>query len=222
MELTAPRGPCPDEGINAYVLITAQNGKTVETVETVETVLDNFVGLLVLPGIPNCTSELIELHTEVQFCLWSMHISLAVYMKLLSLVDISVRQAVSDTIGQFLAGWRTGRGQALSDALDALIIQEFRKHSITDIPDMAKLQRVKECHSISSTVANYIKEIAVKLDSIRQSDFESTIDVLFPLTKLFIGRCFFPRLAAVASKLLDLIKPDLDSETSRNSTLPLD
>ena len=219
MELTAPRGPCPDEGINAYVKITGMAG---ENGGTVETVLDSLVGLLVQNGAPNCTSELTELHTEVQFCLWSMHISLAVYMKLLSLVDISVRQEVSDTIGQFLAGWRTGRGPALSDALDALIIKKFRKHSITDIPDMAKLQRIKECHSISSTVANYIKDIAVRLDSIRQSDLESTIDVLFPLTKLFIGRCFFPRLAAVASKLLDQIKPDLDSENSRNSTLPLD
>lgn len=205
MEL-APKGPYTDE--------MHSNGKSVEAE------LDRMVNLLVLPPMPE--SRFRELHTEVQFCLWSMHISLSVYMKLLTLVDIGVRQGVSDVIGRFLAGWRGGRGPALSDALDALIIAEYQKHNLLDIPDMAKLQRIKECHSISSTVANYIKDIAVRLDSIRQSDLESTIDVLFPLTKHFIGRCFFPRLAVVASKLLDLLTADMDSENSMNSTLPLD
>lgn len=221
MELAAPRGPYPDEGIDPYSQFKSFRLPS----GSVEAELDSLVGLLVLPGMPDSFSPLDgikELHTEVQFCLWSMHISLSVYMKLLSLVDISVRQEVSDAIGRFLSGWRGGRGPLLSDALDALIIAEYRKHSITDIPDMAKLQRIKECQSINSTVANYIKEIAVNLDSMRQNDLESTIDVLFPLTKNFIGRCFFPRLAVVASKLLDLIKPDLDSENSMNSTLPLD
>ena len=232
MELTdPPRGPYSDDGVRTPFNHFNVSSKPDPKVDAVEATLESIVGLLVLPLplIPECMllgsfvpcrAEIEELHAEVQYCLWSMHISLSVYMKLLYLVDISVRQEVSDVIGRFLADWGGGRGQALSDALDVLIISEFLKHSIVDIPDMESLQRNKYCASISSTVATYIKDIAIKLDAMRQGDVESTIDFLFPISKNFIGRCFFLRLAAVSSKLLELIKSsELDSDDSMSSTL---
>lgn len=195
--------------------------------------LENIAGLLVLPFpfIPEQISldvfepfreEIYEMHKEVRFCLWAMNVSLSVYMKLLYLVDISVRQEVSDVVGKFLSEWTKGRCQELSDALDALIIAEFTKRSITPIPDMARLQREKHCESISSTVASYIRDIAVNLDNMRHGDLDNTIELLFPHTKKFIGRCFFPRLAAISYRLLDMLKRSSgrsDDSASMDSTL---
>jgi hypothetical protein len=180
--------------------------------------LESIAGILVLPFpfIPKeiflgafepYRDEMQELHGEVMYCLWAMNVSLAVYMKMLYLVDITVRQHVSDAVGQFLAKWEDGRCHALSDALDVLIISEFTKHAITPIPDLARLQREKHCDSISSTVASYIRDIAVNLHNMREADLDGTIEFLFPHTKKFIGRCFFPRLAKVSCRLLDMLKP---------------
>jgi hypothetical protein len=169
-------------------------------------------------------AEIEQLHAEVRFCLWAMNVSLSVYMKMLYLVDIRIRQEVSDTVGNFLADWKSGRSHELSDALDVLIISEFTKHSIREIPDMEKLQRNRECASISSTIVTYIRDIAVNLDNMRHGDLDSTIEILFPTTERFIGRCFFPRLACVASRLLDLIRAPCqlhssESLSSAHSTL---
>lgn len=195
--------------------------------------LENMAGLLVLPFpyLPKEISldtfeayreEIFEMHKEVRYCLWAMNVSLSVYMKLLRLVDISVRQEVSDIIGKFLSDWNKGQCQELTDALDVLIISEFTKRSITPIPDMEHLQRDRHCDSISSTVASYIRDIAVNLDNMRQGDLDNTIQLLFPHNKKFIGRCFFPRLASVSYRLLDMLKRSseaLDDSASRDSTL---
>jgi hypothetical protein len=186
------------------------------------TQLENISGMLVLPFpyIPKEISlgsferhrdEIQEMHQEVRFCLWAMSVSLAVYMKLLYLVDISVRHEISDTVGKFLSEWTDGRGHRLSDALDTLIVSEFTKRSITPIPDMARLQREKHCESISSTVASYIRDIAVNLDNMRQGDVDSTFQSLFPHTVKFIGRCFFPRFSRVSLRLLDMLKQHYSS-----------
>ena len=150
--------------------------------------------------------EMQEMHAEVMYCLWAMNVSLAVYMNMLRLVDIGVRQEVSDVVGRFLADWKDGRSHSLSDALDVLIISEFTKRAISPVPDMAHLQRERHCESISSTVASYIRDIAVNLDNMRSNDLESTVEFLFPHTKKFIGRCFFPRLAMVSCRLLDILR----------------
>lgn len=179
--------------------------------------LESIAGLLVLPFpyIPKEISldvfeahreEILEMHQEVRYCLWAMNVSLLVYMKLLYLVDISVRQEISDTIGKFLSEWTKGRCQELTDALDVLIISEFTKRSITPIPDMEPLQRDGHCNCISSTVASYIRDIAVKLDNMRQNDLEHAIQLLFPHTEKFIGRCFFRRLASISIRLLEMLK----------------
>ena len=195
--------------------------------------LENMAGLLVLPFpyLPKEISldtfeayreEIFEMHKEVRYCLWAMNVSLSVYMKLLYLVDINVRQEVSDVIGKFLSDWTKGQCQELADALDVLIISEFTKRSITPIPDMENLQRDRHCDSISSTVASYIRDIAVNLDNMRQGDMDNTIQLLFPHTKKFIGRCFFPRLASISSRLLDMLKHSynaLDDSASKDSTL---
>ena len=231
MELTdAPKGPYSDESTVVSMAQLKNFNSPVTNLNNLEAILDSLATLLVIPlqRIPkswplgtfdSCRAEIEQLHKEVNYCLWSMHISLSVYMKLLCLVDISVRQEISDAIGRFLADWRDERGPALSDALDALIISEFTRHSVVDIPDMKRLQRSKDCESISSTVAAYIKDIAMKLLTMREGDLESTIEILFPSSMNFIGRCFFIRLATVASKLLDLIKCyELDSADSLCST----
>lgn len=225
MELMrAPQGPEAGTSSPHYVL---------KAVKRDEIFLERLIELLVLPLHTSLQSvdgvffphgrEVEELHTEVQFCLWSMHIALSVYMKLLSSVDISVRQGVSDTISLFLANWTDGRGPALSNELDELIISQFREHQITDIPDMARLQKVKECASISSTVAAYIKDLTMSLVGTAGESTESTIEVLFPPSKNFIGRCFFPRLAVVSCKILELVRRDAsdneDSLCSAESTL---
>lgn len=198
--------------------------------------LESITGVLILPFpiLPAEISlgyfepyrkEITEMHSEVRYCLWAMNVSLSAYMELLCLVDIDVRQDISDAIGNFLAGWKGGRTHALSDSLDELIITQFTNHSITRIPDMAKLQKEKHCDSISSTVAAYIRDLAVNIDNMSQGDLDGAIQFLFPFSEKFIGRCFFPRLAVVASKLLDIIKLDsckdpysIDSNSSEEST----
>lgn len=197
--------------------------------------MESIAGILILPfpilptEIPlgyfePYRKEISEMHSEVRYCLWAMNVSLSAYMELLCLVDISIRQEISDTIGTFLAEWKGGRTHTLSDSLDELIISQFTKHSITRIPDMAKIQKDKHCDSISSTVAAYIRDLAVNLDNMRQGDLDGAIQFLFPFTEKFIGRCFFPRLAVVASRLLDLIKSgpcrdpnSIDSNSSDDS-----
>ena len=151
-------------------------------------------------------AELQELNKEVRYCLWAMNVSIGVYMKLLHLVDIEVRHLISDAIGYFLADWKGEKGAALSDAMDVLIISEFTKYSIPNIPDMALLERNEHCDSIQSTVENYIEGIALKLDNMRHMHIDTVIEVLFPSSDKFIGRCFFPRLAVVSCKLLEIIK----------------
>ena len=213
MELMdAPGGPSSDEGVNTSPLFGSTTGRT-------EKILDRLVELLVLPLHPSLKSEgsffphgkeIEALHVEVQFCLWSMFMALAVYLELLNFTEINTRQRVSDVVSQFLADWRSGRTPALTDALDELIISQFRANGITDIPDMARLQRIKDCAPISSTVANYIKDLTMKLDRSSGSveSTASSIESLFPVSRNFIGRCFFPRLAAVSIKLLDLLRRD--------------
>ena len=168
--------------------------------------------------------EITEMHSEVRYCLWAMNVSLSVYMELLCLVDIDVRQDISDTVGNFLAGWKGGRTHALTDSLDELIISQFNLHSITRVPDMVRLQKEKHCNSISSTVAAYIRDLAINIDNMSQGDLDGAIQFLFPFSEKFIGRCFFPRLAMVASRLLDIIKLDsckdpnsIDSNSSEES-----
>lgn len=215
MALTdAPRGPYPDECTSFLPLFVSKFGSRAEVI------LDRLVELLVLPLHPSLRCEgsffpygreIEELHAEVQFCLWSMYMALAVYLELLNSMDISVRQGVSDVVGQFLANWKGGRSPALADALDELIIAQYRENRIADIPDMARLQRIKDCAPISSTVAAYIKDLTMKLDRSGSVSSESTIDTienLFPTSQNFIGRCFFPRLAAVSYKLLEFIRRD--------------
>lgn len=232
--LLVPKGPIPDRKIYPD---PSASFPPVGSGSITHSRLESIVGVLTLPFplLPKEISigyfepyrtEIAELHKEVRFCLWAMNVSLAVYMKLLCLVDINIRQEISDVVGNFLAGWKEGRTHALSDSLDVLIISEFTKRSITPIPDMALLQREKHCDSISSTVAAYIRDIAINLDNMRQNDLDGTIQSLFPFTEKFIGRCFFPRLAVVASRLLDLIKLDscqalscIDSDDSNSSIL---
>jgi hypothetical protein len=227
---SAPKGPYPDE---STVIGMAQLDKIKYT--DAGGILDSIVTVLVIPfpmvpvswplgAFDPYRTEIEQLHKEVNFCLWSMHISLSVYMKLLYRVDINVRHEISNVVGRFLADWRDERGPALFDALDALIISEFVRYSLVDIPDMNRLQRSKDCETIRSTVAAYIKDIAMKLLVMREGDLESTIEVLFPSSSNFIGRCFFTRLAAVASTLLDLMngfhgfEAELDSADSLCST----
>ena len=198
-----------------------------------DAVLDQIVGMLVLPWptafkqihsspFISHVKEILELHSEVHFCMWAMNLSLSVYMKLLNFVDIKIRKEISNIVSRFLSEWKGARDTQLADALDELIISEFRKHAIADIPDMERLQQDKDYQMLSSTVASYVKDIAMNLDSARQNDVDSTIDMIFPPSKDFIGRCFFPRLASVSSKLLDLIRGSLqqldDSEASNDST----
>ena len=209
MELLAPRGPYSDEGVDTLALFGSKIGIHAETA------LDRLVEMLVLPLHPSLRydgaffpygRDIEELHIEVQFCLWSMFMSLAVYLELLNLAEIGIRQKISDVVGQFLASWRDGKGPALSDALDELIISQYKKNGIKDIPDMARLQRIKDCAPISSTVATYIKDLTMKLD--KTGSVESTIELLFPVSRNFIGRCFFDRLAVVSSKLLQVLRMD--------------
>lgn len=224
--MAAPRGPCPDESPSTPLFGSKFGGRA-------EVILDRLIELLVLPLHPSLKingsffpygREIEEMYTEVQFCLWSMFMALAVYLELLNSVDISVRHKVSDVVGQFLADWRDGRGPALADALDELIIRLFRENRIADIPDMARLQRIKDCAPISSTVAAYIKDLTMKLDkstdltdstinTINTINTIKTIESLFPVSQNFIGRCFFPRLAAVSRKLLELIRRDPEIST---------
>ncbi len=231
-----PKGPLSDENsvdsdevvgssgslaaLNLFGVNQGSLGYVGASLVRLESMLDDAVELLVcpLPLIPSCIplgflsryrQEMDKLHEEVHFCLWAMHVSLSVYMKLINVVDISVRQRISDVVGQFLAEWKGGKGHALSDALDALIISLFREHSLVDIPDMARLQRnknsIKDCAPIRSTVAAYIKDLAMKLSG-GSTGSADTIEILFPSSDKFIGRCFFPRLAAVSYKLLDIIR----------------
>lgn len=229
MELSdAPNGPYSDESIGTCSIISHPFGHEYND-SSMDEILEHIVGVLVspLPVLPDFVSlgffgpfraELKELHCEVQFCLWAMNTSLSVYMKLLSLVDISTRMEISNKVSQFLANWKGGKTAALSDTLDAFIISEFVKHSVTEIPDMERLQRDKDCHVLSSTVACYVKDIALNLNSVSQNDLESTIEIIFPPSKNFIGRCFFPRLAVVSSRLLELINSRLSLELSDDST----
>jgi hypothetical protein len=234
----APKGPYSDEGI---CVCPQPSFRSFSADSNIEATLDSIVGLLVLPApiFPDLMSheslvslspfreDIDKIHREVQFCLWAMNISLSVYMKLLNLVDISVRREISDNVSRYLAEWKEGRSDKLSDSLDALIISEFTKHSVTEIPDMERLQREQECRVLGSTVACYIKDIAIKFDSMRQGDMDATIEIIFPSSKNFIGRCFFPRLAAVAGTLLELINgsfemsniPSESSQLSTNSTV---
>ena len=137
-------------------------------------------------------NEFTEMHSEGRYCLWAMIVSLSVYMELLCLVDIDVRQDISDTVGNFLAGWKGGRTHALTDSLDELIISQFNLHSITRVPDMVRLQKEKHCNSISSTVAAYIRDLAINIDNMSQGDLDGAIQFLFPFSEKFIGRCFSP------------------------------
>lgn len=206
--------------------------------------LDRIIGILVLSWpaafkqihsspFASHVNELLELHSEVHFCLWAMNLSLSVYIKLLNLVDIQVRKEISGDISRFLSEWKGARDTQLSDKLDELIISKFRQHALTQIPDMERLQQDKDCHMLSSTVETYIKDIAVKLDSRFNDDVESTIEMIFPSSKDFIGRHFFPRLASVSARLLELIKckfqqsedtvsgnDSKDSEMSTNPSSP--
>ena len=187
---------------------------------SMESVLDSMVEILVLPqqsAIRHVSSgpfasfqkEIFELHTEVQYCLWAMNVSLSVYMNLLNLVDIKIRQEISGTISKFLSEWKGLRDHRLSDALDQLIVNEFRNHNILEIPDTERIQQDKGCQLLSSTVVSYIKDIATKLDSSSGNDLNSTLDIVFPPSKNFLGRFFFPRLASVSYKILELIKCNL-------------
>ena len=207
----APRGPysCDNFTPTPEVSFPPMGGD-----HEIQPKLDDLIEFLVKPTpsvIPlgefeEHRAELGILNKEVRYCLWAMNISMGVYMKLLYLVDIDVRQDISDVVSGFLASWETEEGPALSDAMDVLIISEFTKHSIPMIPDMARLERNAHCVSIQSTVANYIKDLALKIDNMRHFDIDIIIALLFPLSEKFIGRCFFPRLAVVSTRLLELIK----------------
>jgi hypothetical protein len=194
--------------------------------------IEKIVGILTLPLhiLPKAVSldefsshrgKIEELHQEVHYCIWSMNLALTVYMRLLTLVEIDVRRCVSDTVSQFLADWRGGKSLALVDALDTLVISEFTKRNITPVPDMAQVQ--KDCNKnwalISSTVASYIKDIAIRLNNARHCDLDSAIDIIFPASKNFIGRCFFNRLAVVSSELLNLVQLQESSDASNASTI---
>lgn len=206
-------------------------------------ILDRFVGILVLPHqsairqislktFASFQKEFLDLHTEVQFCLWAMNVSLTVYMGLLNLVDIDVRQEISKVVSKFLSEWKGPRNGQLTHALDELIVNEFRNYNILEIPDTELIQQDKGSQLLSSTVESYIKDIAIKLSYSCENDLDSTIDIVFPPSKNFIGRYFFPRLASVSYKLLELIKhnsfltcsPDCEyqSNDSSESTILLE
>jgi hypothetical protein len=228
--MASPSVHLNDEDTSAVVGFDVTPTKILDS--CVDSMLDGFVGMLVIPWslalkqvstgplapLIASKTEIFELHQEVQFCLWAMNVSLSVYMKLLNLVDIKVRKEISNVVSRFLSEWKGVRDSNLSDALDQLIILEFNKYAITDIPDMERLQRDKDCQVLSSTIACYIKDIAVKLDTIRENDVGSTIEIIFPPTKDFIGRCFFSRLASVSARLLDLITCSLVLENSGDSS----
>lgn len=204
-------------------------------IHSVDAILDKIVEILVLPHqsasrqislspFSRFQKEMTDLHMEVQFCLWAMNVSLSVYMRLLSLVDIRIRQEISGVVSKFLSEWKGSRDQQLSKALDDLIVNEFKNHNILEIPDTELIQQDKGCQLLCSTVESYIKDIAIKLDSSNGNDLDSTIDIVFPPSKNFIGRFFFPRLALVSYKIMELIKSkacslcELDSDFSSNDS----
>jgi hypothetical protein len=187
------------------------------TDHSLDSLMDKMIAILVLPrssairqisSSPFASSQkdLFDLHAEVEYCRWSMNVSLSVYMKMLYLVDIGIRQEISGNVSKFLAEWNGTRDHQLSAALDELIIFEFKRHEILEIPDTELIQADKGCQLLNSTIESYIKDIAIKLDSSSGSDLDTTIDVVFPPSNNFIGRYFFPRLATVSYKLLELIK----------------
>jgi hypothetical protein len=227
--MEAPHGPSQDfhsyEDIAPFSFPPAGVGGVEEGIEKV-------VGVLILPihYLPKAVSldqfapqrsKIEKLHQEVHYCIWSMSIALLVYVRLLNLVDMDIRRDVSDKVSQFLADWKGGKSHALIDALDALVISEFTKRGITPVPDMVRLQKDHQTNwaLLSSTVASYLKDIAVRLSNARHCDIDSAIDIIFPSSKNFIGRCFFHRLAVVASELLDLVQVQESSDASSASTL---
>ena len=174
MELIdAPRGPCSDESVGSIVTGFLSSQPSIND-SNVEAILDSIVGGLVLPQPLDHKSiahgffapfqdEIDKLHEEVRFCIWSMNIALSVYMQLLNFVDISVRMEISNLVSQRLSEWKGEINTTLSDRMNELIKSEFEKHSLTNIPDMEYLQRDKNSHILCSTVASYIKDIAIRL-----------------------------------------------------------
>jgi hypothetical protein len=132
-----------------------------------------------LYGLNNVWGVITELHNEVQFCLWSINVSLSVYLQLLNVVDLDTRRGVSDKICSFLAD------SGDTDALSALISSECAKYNI--VPNMA-MQNHK---ALIPTIASYLKALSS--------------DGLDPL-EYYIGRPFFPRLEVVSRKILELLK----------------
>jgi hypothetical protein len=141
------------------------------------------------------------LQREVWFCHWGMVVSLCVYQQLISHVDVSTRESITQALGSSLA-----RLDSIDETLMRNLIEvQYKEHSLSFKADMANIRRELACTALHSTVVCYIRDIALRMHYARQFGADDTMDVLFPPDRVFVGRNFFLRFAAVSSSLLDIL-----------------
>jgi hypothetical protein len=142
-----------------------------------------------------------ELQQEVWFCHWGMVVSLCVYQQLISHVDISVRESITQGLGAALARLERIDETQMRNLIDA----EFKEHGLAFPVDMEQIRKELACTALHSTVVCYIRDIALRMHYARQLGVDATMDELFPPNRVFVGRNFFLRFAAVSSALLDIL-----------------
>ena len=146
-------------------------------------------------------ATLSALQREVWFCHWGMVVSLCVYQQLISHVDIGTRESITQALGCSLAGL---------DGIDETLMRhfieaQFKGHGLSFKADIEQIRRELACTALHSTVVCYIRDIALRMHYARQFGADATMDVLFPPDRVFVGRNFFLRFAAVSSSLLDIL-----------------
>lgn len=161
--------------------------------------------------------DIIRLYTEVQYCLWAINVSLSVYMHLLNTVDMRTRQMMSESVSRFLSEWKSGQCEELHITLNDFIQREFRTYDIPTLPTTDHLYKENNTKLLESTVENYIGDITNRLCSVDENDMDTAINIVFPPSKNFIGRYFFPRLGIISQSLINIFKQSMHFESELDS-----
>ena len=142
--------------------------------------------------------EIRDMHEEVQYCIWGMKISTAIWQLLIARAQIEARETASVEVGKILAGTHT-KEDALSLLQDVFEDKIFHFCKMEEV-----LDRVVRCSSCVylSTTACYIIDMALACEESGGLGMAQVIQMMYPEEESCMGRTFLERLAIVSIRVL--------------------
>ena len=148
--------------------------------------------------LSGCLSEIKDMHNEVQYCIWGMKISTAIWQLLISRANINARETVSQQVGYILAASHT-QEDGLSLVKEVFEDKIFHFCTLEEV-----LDRVVRCSSCvyMSTTACYIIDMALACKESGGIGIFEVIEKMYPEEDVCMGRTFLERLAIISIHVL--------------------